>query len=701
MNRIAQVFMMMTMLISSASYLQAATGHALIVGVSEYPNLPEQYHLNGPKYDSEMLFKFLKTQRFRSFPESNITMLADGVDGSSGNPTRAAILHGLKTISKKAAEGDFVYLHFSGHGSRQPAKKGDMEETDGLDELFLPSDIGAWDDAIGEVKNALVDDEIGNSIAAIRAKGAFVWAVFDSCHSGTVTRGALGGEDVKMRKVPASALGVPQQALDKAESNRVKTRGHVKPETALGNVGGDSRKAGFVAFYAAQTTEQTPEMRLPAGEEGRVPHGLFSFTILQVISEYPSITYRQAAQEVLQRYAASYMDRPTPLFEGDLDATVFGVTAKADKPQWPIELKDDEIHIAAGSISRLSVGSILAIMESPAAADESALGYLTVSNSESMDSALQPIAFRNKKVIEVKAMPEHAYARLVERKMNFSIRVAKPEQSSPQVKKALDSMQAADDSGLRVTWVKAGESADIRLAEKDKQLWLVPPTGELIASGENKSPSITLEGKDNKALSLALADNLARIARVLNLLKVSQGMGAGSSGLEANLIIKRKTNGQSETISIDSVPRIHPGDAVYLSAKNPGEKAVDLNVLFVGSDYSISHWFKGRIHPNGRLGGKKGKKGLFKASDSSFGTERIILIASQAKEETMVQDLSFLAQRAMPKTRGTGDGSGVSALLKSAGFGHAMTRGVEPMNEDDEGGSSSILQFTVHTTAAP
>ena len=191
----------------------------------------------------------------------------------------------MQKISKKALAGDFVYLHFSGHGSRQPAKKGDAGETDGLDELFLPSDIGAWDDAVGEVKNALVDDEIGNSIAAIRAKGAFVWAVFDSCHSGTVTRGAPAGEDVKMRKVPASALGIPQQALDDAERDRVKTRGHAKPESALGAVDGDNKQGGFVAFYAAQTTEQTPEMRLPAGEEGRVPHGLFSFTILHVISE--------------------------------------------------------------------------------------------------------------------------------------------------------------------------------------------------------------------------------------------------------------------------------------------------------------------------------------------------------------------------------------------------------------------------------
>jgi len=679
----------------------AATSYALIVGASKYQNLPEQFHLEGPKNDAAMLAKFLKTQKFRLFPASNINLLADGVDGANGLPTHAGILNGMQHIADQAKPGDFVYLHFSGHGSRQPAKKNDIEETDGLDELFLPIDIGAWDDAVGEVKNALVDDEIGSAVAAIRAKGAFVWAVFDSCHSGTVMRGAPVGEDVKMRKVPASALGIPQKALDMAEKNRVRTRGISKREGALGAIHSDGKQGGFVAFYAAQTTEQTPEMRLPAGEEGRVSHGLFSFTILQVISEYPGITYRKAAQEVLQRYAANYMDRPTPLFEGDLDAPVFGIKAVAGVPQWAIERVDAELHIPAGNISRLSQGSILAVLDSPAASNEKALGYLQVAESQSLDSSLISVAFAGKAAMKLDAIPEHAYARLVERKLDFSLKVAKPEHASKQVLAAITHLTAADDSGLRVVWVDAGKAADVRLAEKNAQLWLLPPTGLLIASGDNKTPSITLSDKDEKAVKLALADNLARISRVLNLLRVSQGMGAGASNLQANIIIKRKGSGKIETVSVDTVPELHPGDGVYLAAVNTGEKAIDLNVLFVGSDYSISHWFKGRIHPNGRLGGQKGRKGLFKVSDSSFGTERIVLIASEAKEEIMVQDFSFLAQRALPKTRGVGGGdTGVSALLKSAGFGHAMTRGVEPMNDEAGGGGSSILQFTVHTVAA-
>ena len=81
--------------------------------------------------------------------------------------------------------------------------KGD--ETDGLDEIFLPVDIDKWINRDAGVPNALVDDEIGDALDAIRDKGAFVWAVFDCCHSGTATR-AVEVDDELERKVEFADL---------------------------------------------------------------------------------------------------------------------------------------------------------------------------------------------------------------------------------------------------------------------------------------------------------------------------------------------------------------------------------------------------------------------------------------------------------------------------------------------------------------
>ncbi len=697
----------MVLVASWVSSAQASTGYALIVGVSHYPSLDERMQLDGPKYDSEMVAAYLKKQRSGLFRQENIKVLADGISGAQ-TPTKAAIQRGMDAIASKALEGDFVYLHFSGHGSQQPARQGDLSETDGRDELFLPADIGAWDDSVGTVKNALVDDEIGEMIGNIRKKGAFVWVVFDSCHSGTVTRGAPAGEDVHMRKVEPSALGIPQAAMDAADRNGTKTRGKgAAPESSFVKMGDSSGKAGgLVAFYAAQSTEQAPEMRLPQGEDGRLPHGLFTFTLLQTITEHPGITYRRAAQEVLQRYSALNMDRPTPLFEGDMDSRVFGSNQVDEKPQWPIEKRGGEIRIPAGNLSRLSSGSIVAFLDSPGADEKSAVGYAKVVNPTAMESVLQPIEYRGKKAISPNALPENGYARLVEQKMDLSLRVARPEwkdaypkEARERIQKIMDSLKPEEGSGLRLQWVDVGQPADIRLAyaqagSEQEQLWLLPPTGNLVTAGANKTPSIILKGKDDAQLKLALLDNLTRVARVVNLLRVSQGMGAGSSAMEVMLKVKRKADGITRELSATSIPSLYPGDEVHLLAVNTGRKPVDVNVLFVGSDYSISHWYKERIHPNGKL-----STGLFRVSADSFGKERVIVVTNEAKPESEVVDLSFLAQKAMPKTRGNAL-TGMGALLQEAGFGGVKTRGVEPLGGAEEGGASSILQFIIDTAAS-
>ena len=190
-----------------------AENHALLIGASTYPNLKEEFWLKGPANDVALVQTYLTTAAPVPFAPENVVVLADGVAGTSA-PTLNAIRTAFADLAGKAQAGDFVYLHFSGHGSQAPAKD-PSTELDGLDELFLPVDIGPWNDTVGEVENALVDDEIGQMIDAIRAKGAHVWAVFDSCHSGTATRAApFGEEEVRVRQLPPDALGLPAEAME-------------------------------------------------------------------------------------------------------------------------------------------------------------------------------------------------------------------------------------------------------------------------------------------------------------------------------------------------------------------------------------------------------------------------------------------------------------------------------------------------------
>ncbi|TIW51168.1 MAG: caspase family protein, partial [Mesorhizobium sp.] len=158
--------------------------------------------------------------------------------------------------------------------------------------------------------------------------------------------------------------------------------GQRKPAFNLTPTGAEpTTKGKLVAFYAAQTIETTPEMPLPKGTADAPRFGLFTFTILSKLAENPNVTYRQLGQAVLQQYSADSRTRPTPLFEGELDARVFGTDRTDAVMQWPLVIKDDAATIGAGLLQRLAPGSKLAILPSALSQLSDALGYVEVQSA--------------------------------------------------------------------------------------------------------------------------------------------------------------------------------------------------------------------------------------------------------------------------------------------------------------------------------
>jgi hypothetical protein len=170
---------------------------ALLIGAAHYKFLPEADQLKGPDNDIVLMRGLLTDRGFQ------VTQLGGAV--SQPQPTRAAIIAAMQKLAEQANKGDFVFLQFSGHGSQQPegAVTGYPSKPDGMDETILPTDVRSWDGTAGSVTGALLDHEMGSLIRAIRNKGAFVWAVFDSCHSATMTRAAHVSGEHDRRILPA------------------------------------------------------------------------------------------------------------------------------------------------------------------------------------------------------------------------------------------------------------------------------------------------------------------------------------------------------------------------------------------------------------------------------------------------------------------------------------------------------------------
>ena len=192
------------------------------MAVTAYPNLGPKASLVGPNHDAALVRDYLISNAPVKFDGSHVTLLADGLDGAKSSPTHENILAALKQVADNAVRDDFVYLHFSGHGAQQPAID-PKTETDGLDEIFLPADTSKWADQSKGVPNALMDDEIGSALDAIRDKGAFVWIIFDACHSGDATRDIVPAGEFD-RKLDFDELGIPGQAVQAAKAPRQRRR---------------------------------------------------------------------------------------------------------------------------------------------------------------------------------------------------------------------------------------------------------------------------------------------------------------------------------------------------------------------------------------------------------------------------------------------------------------------------------------------
>ncbi|HSF64885.1 MAG TPA: hypothetical protein VLA78_10880, partial [Paracoccaceae bacterium] len=153
-------------------------------------------------------------------------------------------------------------------------------------------------------------------------------------------------------------------------------------------------------------------------------------------------------------------------------------------------------------------------------------------------------------------------------------------------------------------------------------------------------------------------------------------------------------------LDTQGVPRLIPDDEVHLEATNTTEGPVDLNVLYVGADWSVSHMFKGRLQPGDTL-----KQGLLRITDTAFGRDRIVLVMTPAQPQTAVEDLSFLAQDAVEVTRSAADDTArgtagrLTAALFEAGFGETTRGAVSLMAEEEAeaGPAPAILQFELDT----
>ena len=332
----------------------AAAQRALLVGVSELVNQPQALWLQAPRNDVLLMRQALLKQ---GFAESDITVLADGVSGAA-LPDTQGIHDALARLFAQSNSGDFVMLYFSGHGTRLRDAGKRYQEPDGLAENFLARDVRGQVGTDAALPGGVRDVDFDAWIGAFLARNVFVWSVFDTCSAASLTRGIKADlapaqpadDEVRFRGVPAGQL-----------ANSAAPGGPALAVPPASNL----PRARYVAFFASESHQVTPELKLPRKDRTGRPQGLLTWAVAEALQRKPA-TWLDLFNGVLSMYPpiieeleARFPERalPSPVAEGNLDLPLFTNTRQplSTRPVWRAQRVGSRLTLPVGRLDGLDV----------------------------------------------------------------------------------------------------------------------------------------------------------------------------------------------------------------------------------------------------------------------------------------------------------------------------------------------------------
>ncbi len=687
----------------------ARTLRALLVGVTEYPGLPPERQLRGPRNDIERMHGLL---RRRGFADADVVVLADGVAASRALPTRGAILQALDRLAADSRPGDFALLHFCGHGSQRPVPAGAPDadqEPDGQYEVFLPRDVAPLVPGSGDLRSTdktIADHEFRQRADALAGRGVFVWAVFDTCHSASMVRGGADPQ-LRYRHVPPEVLGYGAHAPAAASAGR-----RAAPSPAAAE---PPRKAQAVYFYASQTAEKALELPLPQGGFlglGRKPHGAFSLALVQTLEQAVPMSYRQLAQQILVNFAAlnlqpdvTLSDRQKPAFGGTaLDAPVFQQATGLSPPQWAIvEADATGARVLGGALNRLAGGALLAIVGSPVARAQDVLGYARVVAVGLADCRVQWIAHQGRPLLAGPALPPGSHARLERPGADYALRVfveldpAVEAARAPAVRLAVQRLKGEGVAGVAAVWSPDPADADVVLRVEPGRARVLPRSlarapGLQARDGLAEMPfrEDASGPPDADTVAQRIAEGLHRVARATNLFRMAlmaAGLPAAAAlGLQPRLMLQRRgaAAGSAEPLTPEATPVLHDGDRIDIAIANTGPLPLDVNLLYIDARFGITCWpGRGRA-PTIEAGGTlRVPKPLTIHADPAqrhaHGQERLLVVGMRQHALKEDNSLAFLQQEGLDAVRSAAADAGEAQsedlrAFADAGFARHLTR---------------------------
>jgi hypothetical protein len=686
-----------------------ASFHVLLVGVTEYENIEPFYKLKGPGNDLPLLSRLLQ-EKF-NIPEKNICLLSEatGKANPALRPTKEHIAREFRRIASTAKKGDQVILFLSGHGSQQPDQTPpdpNDPEPDGLDEVFLPTDVADWDGAEGTLKNALVDDELRIWLDHILDTGAYVCVIVDACFSGTITR------DLETkREIPYQKL-LPREVVQSLR----RTRGAAD---AAQLIEPSSRADRLVALYAAQSFEPTVERPMPYGAEASAQevHGLFAYTICQILgSASEGLSYRELIQRVQAQYDGWGRRSPTPLLEGAGDLAVFS-PSKEKRPS-TVSLRLHKtfagLEVSAGQLHGLTAGSILGVYPPPGKKRDPKvpLGYLRVEKAGPFTSRVTPIAYRGRAAARTEDLEEGSVCERLVTSYEGLVRLRVAVDPQDQANRPIN---ASEREQLRVSLEKLASQPGALLElvdDLDRADWLVRrdggktylfPVGETTRQGgATRPPSLYGPAPAGEPVADWLNQQFARIIRASSIKRLAaQNMNlTRDEGVRVEVELRRAKDDRD----VKGVPipltngrlSVSSGDPLLLRLSNPNRFAIDVTVLYIDNDFGITALYPQRNEVNRLNRGEAYPLGLDPTADT-LAREHLVVIAVEGEGQPV--EFTGLAQPTLERARESQRSRGEQAKPFDTPLGRLLGNAVYPSRTrgpaQDEESNYAIRMLTL------
>jgi hypothetical protein len=311
--------------LSSEKQTVAPNKLALLVGINNYKYPDRVPALAGSLNDVEDMREVL-IGKFE-FPPENIMVLTDS------KATHTEIINAIRThLIAKARPGDIVVVHYSGHGSQMKDVTGKM--ISGLDETIVPYDSRDPQGKIFDISGA----ELHGLLLQLAAKTKNVTFILDSCHSGTLVRGA------RVRSIPADTRTPPPNTYGSQNTTRgvVDTDEHASP--------------AFATIAAATSKESAFEVF-----EGEKDHGALTYFLTRQLRRAKAgTTYRDIMDNVSADVTATFPGQHPSLEGTEADQYVFGdgnSLARSYVVASPSALEAHHVTLGAGQVQGATVGS--------------------------------------------------------------------------------------------------------------------------------------------------------------------------------------------------------------------------------------------------------------------------------------------------------------------------------------------------------